>query len=51
MLPPKTATHRAKTQELLVVQVESHRDEQESKGKEKGTPRGIRLRVIMLKGP
>ena len=41
MLLPKTATRGAKTQELLDAQVESLRDEQESKGKEEGTPRGI----------
>jgi hypothetical protein len=51
VLPPKTATRKAKTQELLVAQVESREGEQESKGKEKGTPRGICLRVIMLEGP
>jgi hypothetical protein len=40
-----------KTQELLGAQVESHRDEQESKREGEGTPRGIRLRVITLEGP
>ena len=34
--------------ELLVAQAESHRGEQESG---ETTPRGVRLRVITLKGP
>ena len=43
-----TATLLSRDSELLDVQVESRRDEQESK---RETPRGVRLRVSTLKGP
>ena len=43
-----TATLLCRDSELLVVQVESCRDEQESV---EATSRGIRLRVNTLKGP
>ena len=42
------ATLLSRDSELLVAQVESRRDEQES---EETTPRGVRLRVNTLKGP
>jgi hypothetical protein len=43
-----TATLLSRDSELLDAQVESRRDEQESK---RETPRGVRLRVSTLKGP
>jgi hypothetical protein len=43
-----TATLLSRDSELLGVQVESCRDEQESV---EATPRGVRLRVNTLKGP
>jgi hypothetical protein len=43
-----TATLLSRDSELLVVQVESRRDEQESV---EATPRGIHLKVSTLEGP
>jgi hypothetical protein len=43
-----TATLLSQDSELLDAQVESRRDEQESRG---ATPRGVCLKVITLEGP